>query len=419
MQHIESRIVVISIITVPAFPLYYFIWHDLFPQPYESLSLRLIGCAVFIPLIFIRHWPSWAGKHISIYWYFATLFGLPFFFTFMLLMNAASTVWLMSALIAVFFMILINDLSNLIVQFVIGVGLAYFAYSLYAPQSLTLVNYWIYLPIYFFAIIGGGLLNFSSTMLQQERLRVMLTTASNIAHELRTPLLGIKGGAAGLQQYLPTLLESYRLASEHNLNVAPIRLVHLNSMHGVLDRIESEADHSNTIIDMLLMNTRLSSSTMRALDICSINKCVATAIERYPFATEKEKQLVKWSNTSEFKFRGIELLLVHVLFNLIKNSLYHISKAGKGDIEITLRSTPQGNELVFRDAGTGIPPSVLPHIFTRFYSWSSDNDSGLGAGIGLAFCRSVMNSFGGKISCESRAGEYTEFVLTFPFLETA
>lgn len=412
--YIEPRIVVISIVATICFPLYYVIWHYIFPQPYENLTLRLFGSALFVPLIFVRRWPQWASHYVPVYWYFATLYGLPFFFTFMLLMNAASTVWLMSALIAVFFMTLIHNLHNLIIQFVLGTGMAWFFYSLSANYAQIHVEYWEYLSIYLFAIVGGGLLNFSAEMVQKERLSAMLTAASNIAHELRTPLLGIKSGASGLQHYLPTLLETYRMAKEQGLAVEPIRTVHLHSMHGVLERIEGEADHSNIIIDMLLMNARMDGDMPERLSDCSIGQCVETALRRYPFASERERQLVKWDNAgTDFNFRGVELLMVHVLFNLLKNALYHVARADKGGVSIRLEKMPHGNVLIFRDTGTGIPSEVLPHIFTRFYSWSPDNNNGLGAGIGLAFCRNVMESSGGTIRCQSEPGEYAEFTLTF------
>lgn len=407
----------LSFIAVVGFPLYYFVWHDFFPQPYENLTLRLIGSAIFIPFMFVKHWPQWARRYLSIYWYLATLYALPFFFTFMLLMNSASIVWLMSTLVAVFLMILLLSLYNLIIQFALGSGLAWLAYFLSTNQASVQIDYWKYLPIYLFTIAAGGLLNFSSKMVQQERLRAMLAVASNIAHELRTPLLGIKSGAAGLQQYLPTLLEAYQAASDHKLAVAPIRGAHLHSMYGVLERIESEADHSNTIIDMLLMNTRSDGHKPETLATCSISQCVQTAIKRYPFTSIKERQRVIWNNETDFQFRGIELLMVHVIFNLMKNALYYIAKTDKGKIHIQAKHTSQGNILTFRDTGTGIPPEVLPHIFTRFYSWPPNNVRNLGAGIGLAFCLNVMKAFGGSITCESQLGEYTEFTLTFP-LET-
>lgn len=413
-QYSEPRFLAFGAIAVIGFPLYYIVWQTFFPQPYENLGLRILGSLLFLPLMFAKHWPERARRFLTVYWYLAILYALPFFFTFMLLKNGDSTVWLMSALVAVFLMILLLDWVNLTIQFVLGSGLAWLAYYLTsdAPQLSTL--YLEYLPISFFTIVAGGVLNFSSEMVKQERLHAMLATASNIAHELRTPLLGIKSGAAGLQQYLPALLDAYHLARGHGLNLTPIRMAHLNSMRGVLERIEAEADYSNTIIDMLLMNARTAGFKRENFSSQSMAQCVETALRRYPFGSEKERSLVVWDNEADFYFRGSDLLMTHVLFNLLKNALYHIAKAGKGRIFIRLEPSPHGNRLVFRDTGSGIPSEVLPHIFTRFYSWSSGGDEGLGAGIGLAFCRTVMESFGGSIVCDSKPGEFTEFVMTFP-----
>lgn len=410
----ERRILAFSITAVFAFPLYYVIWHDLFPQTYENLPLRLTGSALFLPLIFTKHWPSWAHRHLPIYWYSAMLYALPFFFTFMLLKNHGSTVWLLSSLIAVFLMILLLDWLNLLVQFCLGTLLAWLAYYVTTAEQQTVFISLESLPIYLFAIVLGSITNYSTETLRQERLRAMLATASNIAHELRTPLLGIKSGASGLQNYLPSLLSTYQIAQTQGLVTEPIRLAHLNAMHGVLKRIVDEAEHSNTVIDMLLMNTRADGYKPDTLSVCSIGQCVETALKRYPFASEKEKQLLVWDNAADFKFLGIELLMVHVLFNLMKNSLYHIAKSGKGSVTIQTHASPVGNVLVFRDTGAGIPPEVLPHIFSRFYSWSPKTENNLGSGIGLAFCHSVMNAFGGDIQCSSKLGHYTQFTLTFP-----
>ena len=414
----EPRILAFSIVAIIAFPLYYFVWHDMFPQPYENLSLRLAGSAIFVPFLFFRIWPHWLRRYLSIYWYLAILYGLPFFFTFMLLKNGGSTAWLLSTLIAIFLMILLLDWLNLLIQSAVGGGIAWIAYSMTSDVSHVNTISPESIPIYLFAIILGSIANYSAEILQKERLRAMLSTASNIAHELRTPLLGIKSGAAGLQHYLPVLMETYQMAKERGLEVKPIRLAHLDAMSSVLTRMEDEADHSNTIIDILLMNTRSGDFRPDGLSECSIAKCINTALHRYPFLSEKERKQVVWDNDKDFNFQGVELLMVHVIFNLMKNALYHIARADKGSISIRLERTPNKNILVFGDTGTGIPPEVLPHIFTRFYSWAPDSSDGLGAGIGLAFCRSVMKAFGGTITCQSRLGEYTEFTLTFPVEKT-
>lgn len=301
----------------------------------------------------------------------------------------------------------------MLVHFVIGTGLAWISYFLMAHTVQLETVSLAYLPIVLFAIIIGAISNHSAETVYVEQERAMLATASSIAHELRTPLLGIRMGAAGLRNYLPALIEAYLLARQAALPVSAIRTTHLNAMQGVLDRIETEAIYSNAVIDMLITNVRLLKPDGGQLTACSMAQCVDAALDRYPFS-EKEKELVLWQQGNDFVFMGSTLLMTHVLFNLLKNSLRHILKASKGTIAIHLETTPNVNRLVFRDTGSGIAPEVLPHIFERFYSSSNVNDSILGAGIGLAFSQEVVRAFGGTIQCSSELGDFTEFILTFP-----
>ena len=413
-QYFSARQVVFSVIAVFGFPLYYFIWQVLFPQPYENLGLRLVGAILFLPLVVLHHWPSEWRKWSPLYWYFALLYALPFFFTYMLLQNHGSTVWLLSTLIAIFVMILLLDWLNLVIQFVVGTSIAWLAFYLSVENTNIVILHLEHLPIYLFAVVLGAAANFNSEMVKQEQARAMLATASSIAHELRTPLLGINSGAAGLRSYLPPLLDAYRQAQAHGLDVQAIRAVHLKSMEGVLDRIGMEAYYSNTIIDMLLTSVYPTGLRSSDRNLCSMAKCVETALQRYPFAADRERALVSWEKGPDFVFKGNELLMVHVLFNLLKNALRHIARAGKGAIAIRFETTPKGNLLIFRDTGSGIAPAVLPHVFTRFYSWPAGGDSLMGSGIGLAFCRDVLRAFDGDIVCGSQPGEYTEFTLRLP-----
>jgi hypothetical protein len=57
----------------------------------------------------------------------------------------------------------------------------------------------------------------------------------------------------------------------------------------------------------------------------------------------------------------------------------------------------------------GISSSQLARLFKHFYTTTF-----MGTGIGLSFCKLVMNRFGGNIRCESIEGQYTKFILSFP-----
>jgi hypothetical protein len=136
VAYIERRLTAFAILAIVTFPLYYYVWAFVFPQRYESLTLRLIGSALFVPMLFARHWPDWMKRLAALLLVFALLYSLPFFFTYMLLRNNGADVWIGSALVAVFVMILLLDWVTLIVQFVLGSGLAYLAFTLTSDASL-------------------------------------------------------------------------------------------------------------------------------------------------------------------------------------------------------------------------------------------------------------------------------------------
>ena len=397
------------------YPLYYVVWQVLFPQPYETLGLRLAGSVIFIPIIFARLWPQRLKRFFPLYWYLALVFALPFFFTYMLLMNGSSTVWLLSTLVALFVMILLLDWINLLVHITLGVACAVLTYHFVSGVSVTLTFESLeYVPIYMFAIVMGTIVNYTADKMRAERRAAMLATAGMVAHELRTPLLSMKSGASGLRHYLPDLLDAYRIAEQNRMVESSIRKPHLDAMAGVLDRIELEADRSNTVIDMLLYTVRGMGVEASELTPCKMSACVETALRRYPFASDKERALVTALDMrKDFSFTGSELLMVHVIFNLLKNAIRHIARAGKGAISIRLEAGPVEDRLVFRDTGPGIPTEVLPHVFRRYYAWPKGRGIVETTGIGLAFCREVVEAFGGRIECRSQLNDHTEFVIRF------
>jgi signal transduction histidine kinase len=414
VQYSGPKFTAVGALTIVGFPLYYFIWHDLFPQPYENLPLRLVGAALFVPLLLVPWWPRALRRFLPIYWYVAILYALPFFFTFMYLKNDGSQVWAMSTLTAVFLMILLVDWRNLIAMITLGVACAWLTYYLTSDLVLAPVVYWADVAIYLFAIVAGSVFNVTTERIKQEKLRAILAAASNIAHELRTPLLGVKSAATGLGRYLPVLLDAYQQARHHGLKVAEIRTAHYEAMVGSLARIEQEAEHSNTIIDMLLINSRQEKPATEGFGSVSMARCIDLMLARYPFSSPRERERVNYNRSADFSFVGSELLMVHVFFNLMKNALRSVARTRMGEIRLWLLPGEEQNAVYFRDTGMGIPENVLPHIFQRFYSWSTNPDGEQGTGVGLAFCKTIIESFGGRITCRSTSGAFVEFVMTFP-----
>ena len=160
---------------------------------------------------------------------------------------------------------------------------------------------------------------------------------------------------------------------------------------------------------MLLINS--SEQPLRGLDfeLISAADCVRLAVERFPFPSEQERRRLNLDLESSFTISAPEVLLIHVLFNLVKNASYYVEKSGGGTI--TVRTDAAQRTITIEDNGTGIPPENLSRIFDRFFTTT---DTGHGSGIGLAFCKMVMTGVGGSIACDSTVDEYTRFTLSFP-----
>src|SRR5690606_24872658 len=108
--------------------------------------------------------------------------------------------------------------------------------------------------IYAFVVIAGSIFNYTANMVKEEKLNAHAAIGRNIAHELRTPLSGMKGATSGLVQYLPHLVKAHQAAMEAGLDVRRIRGTRLDQLSNAASRIQEEIDFSHTIIDMLLLS---------------------------------------------------------------------------------------------------------------------------------------------------------------------
>jgi signal transduction histidine kinase len=393
------------------YPLSHIMWYNLLPQKFSPLSLRIIAMALCIPLILKNYWPQNLCKYLPIYWYLTLLYTLPFFGTYMLLMNHGSRDWLMNDVLGLFLFMLLVDWTSFIVLLSLGVFFGWFCYWLADPGNISEASkssILLAIYMYTFAIIIAGVFSRNREKLQREKLQGMQTLSATIAHELRTPLRAISSSASSIAKYLDNLIASYRIAKEQKLNVPYISGLHLKSLAPAFDSIDAEAKSASTFIDMLLVKVSQDTSKSSPLEVCSIATCIEEALHRYPFSPG-EIELIRWQRNDDFQFQGNSLLIIHVIFNLFKNALYYIQAARKGDINIWVSATEQHNFLHFKDTATGITASILPYIFDRFVSHTHH-----GTGIGLAFCKYVMKNFDGNITCNSVEGEYTEFKLAFP-----
>lgn len=394
------------------FPTYWVVWAIIIPQPYENLGLRLFGSLLFLPLMLVSYWPNRLRAWLPLYWYLAMTFALPFFFSYMLLQNSSKPEWQLSHLLSVFLMVMLFDMVSFLVTSVIGTLLAVAVYLIWPFAPLNADALLSYSAVWAFALISGSVFSISHSISNQARIDAIIAATNNIAHELRTPLASVRIATQAVDRFLPLLADSHRKAVAAELAVPELRESQLGRLSKAMETIGREVEHANTVIDMLLVAARPIGTLQ--LENISARECVHEAMERYPFGSQHERSRVSIGDCDDFQFTGSRLLLVHVLFNQIKNALFHTGQAGKGSIVLSVHADEGGQRVVCHDTGPGIPPDVLPHIFERFYSSATDYSTGLG--VGLSFVRMALERMGATIICRSTFGEFTEFTIVFPDL---
>ena len=105
-----------------------------------------------------------------------------------------------------------------------------------------------------------------------------------------------------------------------------------------------------------------------------------------------------------------------VLLNLLINARQAMANGGRLIVRVAQNLNANTVDLSVRDFGTGMPQETLRKIFDPYFSTKDGPDeSGKGGtGLGLAACKTIINSHAGKIRVESSVGKGTCFTLMLP-----
>ena len=236
-----------------------------------------------------------------------------------------------------------------------------------------------------------------------ERLRNDLTNM--MIHDLRSPLTsimtsidmlfrGITGEVATTQREILTIAYT---SAQHLLNMVNLLLdiSRLEGGHMPLDRTDLAVE-------------RLIERAANRMRVIARNKLVTLEVAVAPEAA--------------YVYADMELVL-RVLQNLLDNALKFSAKNGSirltaDDVPTSTAATPEGGvvrqmvRFAVHDSGMGIRPSDLDKIFHKF--GQAGNRRNAGSGLGLTFCKLVVEAHGGQIWVESTFGAGSTFAFTLP-----
>ncbi len=229
----------------------------------------------------------------------------------------------------------------------------------------------------------------------QELNRLRAEFLGMVSHELRAPLVAIKGSAA-------TVLGTSRVLDR-------------TEMQQFFRIIEVQADHMDNLISDLLDAGRIDSG-MLSVDSKPVQVSELVEQARTTFLSGGGRQTIRIDLPLDLpRVMADEQRIVQVLNNLFSNasvyapesSVIHVGAVRDG-VYVAISVT---------DEGQGVAPEQLPYLFQKY---TGGGGRPRGVGLGLAICKGLVEAHGGRIRAENAGpGQGTRFTFTIPLVEEA
>ena len=237
-----------------------------------------------------------------------------------------------------------------------------------------------------------------------ERLRIDLEAENsylrrdliaNVSHDLRTPLVSIRG-------YLEVL-------ATKGDSLDPAR------RRSYLDTAVRQSEHLGTLIDELFELAKLDFKGITLeREAFQLAELATDVMHKFQLVADNKRVALHVAALPGLPLAHADLSLIErVLDNLIGNALKHTPGGGR----VTLALSADEDRLVARvaDTGSGVAPADLPFIFERFYRADGARRSATGgAGLGLAIAKRILELHGSAIEVESSTAQGTCFRFELP-----
>lgn len=232
----------------------------------------------------------------------------------------------------------------------------------------------------------------------KERSEAMIRQfASDASHELRTPLAAILGYAE--------LYEQEMARSPEDVDVA-------------MRRIGSEAARMQTLVEDLLLLTRLDEGRPLARDAVDLRDLVVEAAHSVRAFDGDHTIVVTPGDPVEVV--GDTVALREVFDNLLTNVVTHTPAGTTATVSLHRESREvagaphPGTVVVVRDDGPGIDAAHVENVFDRFYRVEQARSRPGGSGLGLAIVDEIVRAHDGTVVLDTAPGEGTTFTIWLP-----
>lgn len=247
--------------------------------------------------------------------------------------------------------------------------------------------------------------------LHESRVMAMRETLGFLAHELNTPLGTVRG-------YMGALRDRYR-PEDSGSGQAVFTEHRAGEIIAAIDSAERRALYCQSLVASFVQSAR--DALPGAVEPPLYAGALARALlAEYPFEGD-ERDCVVLDPQQDFRLPGRRDLLYLVLCTLTKNALLALRGVATPQLRIEFGRAPPPDLthkawIRFIDNGCGIAPDILARLTLEPLTTRAASG---GNGMGLVFCRRVVQAIGGGIAIHSEPGQGCTVTLTFPSTEDA
>jgi signal transduction histidine kinase len=251
-----------------------------------------------------------------------------------------------------------------------------------------------------FNTLTDAIARFQREAALRERLSALGRLSTVIAHEVRNPLMIIKGALRALRRGEPDPA----------------------AVQEALADIDHEAARLNRIVTDVLDFARPVRLELAPADLNGVcREAAGAALDGEP-GLRLQLSLDPSIPPARTDAERLRTVLVNVLVNAREAVLARRGgpggeassgrslEGGTAEVELRTRRLPSGRvELTVADSGDGIDPAALAHVFEPYFTTKRT-----GTGLGLAIAKNIVDALGGSLSAASVPGRGTEIRIELP-----
>lgn len=259
-------------------------------------------------------------------------------------------------------------------------------------------------------------------LIQQEKLASLGQLTAGIAHEIKNPLNFVNNFSELSVDFLEEIGEELAKLSDSKEKENILEL--LQDVKSNLVKIRHHGSRADSIVKSMLMHSRGGTGTMDLTDLNALireySNLAFHGMRANPNPINVDIQLDLDEGLPPVQlhaedFSRVILNLVKNAFDAMRDKIATLGNDYKARIQIQTKD--QGEHILIKveDNGPGVPDEIRDKLLMPFFTTKKGTE---GTGLGLSITHDIIKSHEGKLSIESKVGEFTRFSILLPKIKT-